>query len=270
MFQIKFKVVKQLKVATVPELWRGHISPASFSITRSPLMPFPSCVAIHGMCVSDTKVSDQLNMPLKITTLITLLFAWVPLHRSTLETEWKARWEAFSCRAKILGLLRILLVQLWNQFSSDKIFKKLNEYKYLNASLLTLALTKFFYFWAVIRCCRFFSLLYVIFCAERESWRGRELNGEILLACRIGKSKGGVSLNCAQPPPKLLSNAPLQVPADAHSHTHACTQTFESALPRSLHQKAPQVISFGEKNEDSNANLLHMIFHTALHNMLLD
>lgn len=84
------------------------------------------------------------------------------------------------------------------------------------------------------------------------------------------KSKRGISLNCTQLLPKVLSNAPLQVPADTHSHTHACTQTFESALPRGLHQKAPQVISFGEKNEDSNANLLNMIFHTALHNMLPD
>lgn len=55
----------------------------------------------------------------------------------------------------------------------------------------------------------------------------------------------------------------LWVPADTHTHTGRCTQTFESALPCSVYQKkAPQVISPGEKNEDSNANLLNMILHT--------
>lgn len=73
-----------------------------------------SRVAIHAVYISDAKVSDQLNMPLKITTLITPLFARVPLHYSTLEASgWMEGWVRGIC---------ILSAQLFNQLSSDKIF----------------------------------------------------------------------------------------------------------------------------------------------------
>lgn len=73
-----------------------------------------SRVAIRRVYISDAKVSDQLNMPLKITTLITPLFAPVPLHYSTLEAS---GW----IEGRVRGIC-ILSALLFNQLSSDKVF----------------------------------------------------------------------------------------------------------------------------------------------------
>lgn len=84
-----------------------------------------SRVAIRGVYISDAKVSDQLNMPLKITTLITLLFAWVPLHYSRLEAS---GWV----EGRVRGIC-ILSAQLFNQLSADKFwfFFSLTFHKYV-------------------------------------------------------------------------------------------------------------------------------------------
>lgn len=47
---------------------------------------------------------------------------------------------------------------------------------------------------------------------------------------------------------------------DTHSHNCACRPAFESAMPCTMHQKGPQVISFGKKDEDLNGNPLNMVF----------
>lgn len=118
------------------------LSSASFSMHRTSLMPLRALLIFIAWCVLETKVSDQLNAPLKITTLIMPPFAWVLLHCSVIETaDWtEGQMGGVFHRAEVLGSLCILLLPLQAQLLLVEYFK---SYQYFES--FSFQITYFFF-----------------------------------------------------------------------------------------------------------------------------